>query len=434
MRYAIISKGLSLPQIQAECHRLGARNIKVAPVSEQVFCDLEEEAAARRLGEVPGLAVKPVGKVYTDQVGAPQAPELGAAIYAGSQAALSSLFYQARASLDPPALGAGFTIAVLDSGIRKTHRSLQGKVVYEVDLVGSGTTDDEFDHGTGVAFLAAGGRHAPGEESGFAPAAKLMNIKVLDAAGEGTTESVVMGLEEVYALKQQALKLGLPPEEPLYPNTINMSFGAPDDGDPDNPIRVAARQATDLGLGVVAAAGNAGPSPGTIMLPAADAEVFAVGALTFVPFQVWSFSSRGPTREEIIKPDVVFFGVDMLTASSKSDTAFEVKSGTSFAAPCLAGGAAVGQEMVSRILGTRVGSKEAMGALQVLSRKPQGAPAEKDNDYGWGMPSGDLFLRALRGGVAPQVMESVLPVLGLGMLGMLTTGMMRSMREPVRRR
>jgi serine protease AprX len=432
MRYAIVSKGLPLPDLQAECHRLGARNIRVARVSGQVFCDLEERAA-RRLKEIPGLAVKPVGKVYTDQVGAPTAPTVGAAIYASSQAALSSLFYQARASLEPPALGAGFTIAILDSGIRKSHRGLEGKVVHEVDFTGSGTVEDEFDHGTGVAFLAAGGRHAPGEESGFAPAADLMNVKVLDASGEGTTESVVMGLEEVYALKQEALQRGLPPEEPMYPNTINMSFGAPDDGDPDNPIRVAVRQATGLDLGVVAAAGNAGPSPSTIMVPATDPEVFAVGALTFVPFAVWGNSSRGPTLEGLTKPDIVFFGVDILTASSRSDVAFEVKSGTSFAAPCIAGGAAVGQEMVSRILGARVGAKEATEGLQLLSRKPQGAPAEKDNDYGWGMPSGDLLFRALRGGVSATVMESVGPIAGLGLLGIMMTGMVRSVREPARR-
>ncbi|MDP2959166.1 MAG: S8 family serine peptidase, partial [Longimicrobiales bacterium] len=324
---------------------------------------------------------------------------VGVPIYAGSQAGVASGFYAARESLSPPLTGRGATICILDSGVRKTHVGLAGKVVYEANFSSSPTVEDIYDHGTGVAFMAAGGRHAQGEESGTAPGASLFNIKVLGDDGEGTLESVVLGLEHVMELRERAVAEGLPNEDPLFPNIVNMSWGAQDDGDPDSPIRVACRAAQEMGLGLVAAAGNAGPSPGTVTTPATDPAVLAVGALIFSPFQVWDHSSRGPTREGLVKPDLVFYGVNILTASAKSDTAFELKAGTSFSAPAVAGVAAMGGEAALRVLRKRVSQEEAIQLLQSFMVKPQGAPSEKDNEYGYGLPFGTLMAQGLQGGL-----------------------------------
>ena len=54
MRYTVIPMGLSLSEVEAECRRLGGKNIKVAYRSEQVFVDLED-AAVEKLKEIPGV-------------------------------------------------------------------------------------------------------------------------------------------------------------------------------------------------------------------------------------------------------------------------------------------------------------------------------------------------------------------------------------------
>ncbi|GAI71092.1 unnamed protein product, partial [marine sediment metagenome] len=56
-----------------------------------------------------------------------------------------------------------------------------------------------FCHGTGVAYVAAGGVH--GEDAGVAPGASLWNIKVLEDDGTGSEENVVLGLEHVMEMR-----------------------------------------------------------------------------------------------------------------------------------------------------------------------------------------------------------------------------------------
>jgi serine protease AprX len=92
---------------------------------------------------------------------------------------VSDVFYLLRSYFNPPLTGKGLTVAVLDSGIRKTHQSLKNKIIYEANYSGSPTADDVFGHGTQVAFVIAGGMHALGEKAGVSPGASLMNIKVI---------------------------------------------------------------------------------------------------------------------------------------------------------------------------------------------------------------------------------------------------------------
>jgi serine protease AprX len=437
MRYAVQSKGLPLSEVEGQCRRVGAVNITVAVRSQQLFCEMDE-AAATALAQVPGLAVKLVGRVSASAISqVPRMeqyirlnPDYGAAeaVYGASQASLSSYFYELRESLSPPVTGSGSTVAILDSGIRSTHRSLKEKVVYAANFTSSPTPEDVFSHGTAVAFVCAGGRHALGEECGLAPGAKLMNIKVLEDDGEGTAESVVMGLEEVMELREAALAAGLPDTDPMCPNLVNLSLGMEDTGDPDDPLRVACQQAAAMGLPVIAAAGNSGPTPGTVLSPACDPEVFSAGVVTFVPFDIWQYSSRGPTVEGNIKPDVVFYGVDVLAAGAASDDAFEVKSGTSFASPFICGGASLVAEFSGVIIGRSVTREEMRAVISLICRKPEGAPADKDNIYGWGMPMGDLVLRTAGISPAAATTEMMVPIMAMGLMAAMTAGMRKAIR------
>lgn len=251
----------------------------------------------------------------------------------------------------------------------------------------------------------AGGHHALGENSGVSPGAVIMNIKVIGDEGIASDEAIVLGIDRVCDLAEQARTSGLFPTDDLYPNVINLSLGGEDDGDPDNPVRVACRKASvEYGLDVIAAAGNTGPKMTTVMLPACEPEVIAVGAVeTFGELLVWDRSSRGPTVQGETKPDFVIWGTNLEMASDKNDEDFLVKSGTSFAAPMLAGLTGLLWESGRRAYGEGWGYRwtAAREVAPYFSTKPQDAPLGKDNAYGFGLPA--------MGAMLGQVMSSASP-------------------------
>jgi len=382
-----------------------------------VFCELDEKQAGK-LAQVPGLKVKPVREFKTDQVLAETS----------AVETVSDVFYLLRSYFYPALTGIGLTVAVLDSGVRKTHHSLRGKIVYEANFTDSPTAGDVFGHGTQVAFIIAGGMHSPGEKAGVSPSASIMNIKVINDEGIGSDEGIVMGIERVCALAEQARKSGLWPTDDMYPNVINLSLGGEDDGDPDNPVRAACRRASnDYGLDVIAAAGNSGPKMTTVMLPACDPEVIAVGAVeTNGELAIWEKSSRGPTVQGETKPDFVIWGTNLEMASHQNDDEYLVKSGTSFAAPMISGLTGLLWESGRRAYGEgwMFTWREAKKLAQYFSTKPQEAPVNKDNTYGYGLPAmGSMLGQVTQTGVSSnQGMESFPAFMMLAMMASLLGG------------
>lgn len=421
MRYAVISKGLALPQMETECLRAGATNIRKAPTLGQLFCDLDADQA-RSLSKVPGLALKQENVVKADQVAVvSEAPEVS----------LTDVFYELRDSLYPAVVGLGLTCAVPDTGIRKTHLRLKDKVVFEANFSESETADDVFGHGTSVAYVIAGGVHSPGEESGVAPGAHLMSLKVLGDDGVGTDETVVMGIEEACELVEKAWIEGLSVTDPMYPNILNMSFGTPDDGDTDNPIRVACRRAVrDFGLEVIVSCGNEGPHPSSVKIPACDPDVVAVGAIE-PPFAIWEKSSRGPTMEGDIKPDFVFWGVNLRTASAESDESFTTRTGTSFSCPVFCGITGLLWEMGRRVYGEgwHLSWRDIKQIAPFFCVKPEEAPLKKDNTYGYGLISLGPMFQSLTG-PAPSSYAEAMDFMGgmfsLGLVAAIIPGMVRT--------
>src|SRR4030095_7288059 len=118
--------------------------------------------------------------------------------------------------------GTGIGIAVVDSGIDTTHkafldRSNNIRVVYSEDFTGEGRTDDPYGHGTHVAALAAGnGRISNAQYLGIAPNANIVNLRVLNSEGVGTTGSVLRALDwiasnrSLYNIRVVNLSLGMP--------------------------------------------------------------------------------------------------------------------------------------------------------------------------------------------------------------------------------
>jgi len=403
MRYSITSKGLSPAQVEVEAKRVGARNIARTKLLGQIFCELDEQQA-KALSAVPGLLVKPNKEYKTDQVATALPVET-----------FSDVFYLLRSYFMPPLTGTGLTVAVLDSGVRKSHVALKNKIIYEANFTDSPTASDVFGHGTQVAFLVAGGMHAPGEKAGVSPGASLMNIKVVNDEGIGTDESIILGIDKVCDLAEAARKSGLWPTDDMYPNVINLSLGGEDDGDPDNPVRAACRQASiDYGLDVIAAAGNFGPKMTTVTLPACDPEVIAVGTVeTLGELVVWDKSSRGPTVQGETKPDFVMWGTNLEMASEKADDGYVTKSGTSFSAPMLAGLTGLLWESGRRAYGEGWPFRwtQARELAPYFSTKPPDAAVKKDNVYGYGLPAMGTMLGQVAQVTAPTQGMEIFPMI-----------------------
>ncbi len=415
MRYAIIPRGIPVEDVEAEVRAAGGTNIAVKPIVRQVYCDMDPEQA-KALALDPNIAVKVVTEVSTDQIVTPPNIELPSTDPAFKESCLmlervySSLIIAYTEGLT----GVGLTVAVLDSGVRATHVSLVGRVILNEDYTGGGNPTDLYGHGTGVASIIAGDYgdtplEAPAPaQFGIATGAKIMNMKVLNDVGTGTEEWVVDAIERVCALVTAARVAGLPLTDPMYPNTINLSLGADDDGDYDNPMRAACRVAVDeYQVSILAAAGNGGPLPRTVLTPAVDDAVIAVGGLRNLEDLIMETSSRGPTLGGLTKPDYVAWGQNVLVADHESDDGWVRKSGTSFSVPILAGADGLLWELTRNVYGqdARISWYDWIPTGTTYTTKPEGAPTGKDDTYGYGLP--DL------GAMMEQIARPVVSVSGV---------------------
>ncbi|HET9529204.1 MAG TPA: S8 family peptidase, partial [Blastocatellia bacterium] len=275
--------------------------------------------------------------------------------------------------------GSGIGIAVLDSGIDSSHASFRSgnstaRVIASIDFTGEGRTDDPYGHGTHVASLAAGSAQlANGEYTGIAPAASIINVRVLDSTGRGSMSTVIAGIE--WCIQNRAA---------YNIRVLNLSLGtAPVDPFVSDPVCRAVRSAIDAGMVVCVAAGNLGKDSdgkkiyGAIHSPGIEPSAITVGAVnTFgtdsrSDDSIASYSSRGPTRgfytdasgvrhyDNLIKPDLVAPGNRLIAAKSpnnllvRKNPALDAStnndparglmylSGTSMATPVAAGAAAL---------------------------------------------------------------------------------------------
>ncbi|HEX6096582.1 MAG TPA: S8 family serine peptidase [Thermoanaerobaculia bacterium] len=215
--------------------------------------------------------------------------------------------------------GQGIVVAVIDTGVDHQHPALAGKVIGGYDFVND--DDDPMDdhrHGTHVAGIIAA---SSSTMNGVAPGVSLLAYKVLDQIGNGEMSAIVAGIDRAVADGA---------------DVINLSLGM--GGHPGDPMARAVDAATAAGVVVVVAAGNAGEFH-SIGSPGVAATAITVGAAETAT-TLAEFSSRGPTnRSGAIKPEVLAPGVAIL--STVPDGQFGHSSGTSMAAPYVAGVAAL---------------------------------------------------------------------------------------------
>jgi len=199
--------------------------------------------------------------------------------------------------------GRGVTVAVLDSGVAADVdlTSPTNRLLASVNFAGERLSNDPGGHGTHIAGTIAGnGARSAGEFVGVAPGANIVDVRVLNASGSGRISSLIRGVEWVVA-HRAAYNI----------RVMNLSFGAPASSSyRTDPLAAAVEIAWQLGIVVVAAAGNTGPARGTTASPGIDPYAITVGATDDIgtlssrdDVLAW-FSSWGST-DGGAKPDLV---------------------------------------------------------------------------------------------------------------------------------
>lgn len=205
------------------------------------------------------------------------------------------------------ATGAGVTTYVVDTGIRFSHSEFGGSAVSGYDFV-----DDDADasdcngHGTHVAGTVGGSTY------GVAKGVRLVAVRVLDCAGEGTASGVIAGID--WVTKNHS-----------GPSVLSMSLG----GGAYAPLDQAVNAASAAGVTVVVAAGNEGDDA-CYYSPARARSAITVGATNVTDSRA-TFSNWGRCV------DLFAPGVGVQSSWSTGDGATATISGTSMAAPHVSG-------------------------------------------------------------------------------------------------
>jgi len=199
-------------------------------------------------------------------------------------------------------------IAVLDTGIDPQHEDLADKVVANVNLADSLTTDDRYGHGTHIAGIIAASANNSFGIAGMSPNCRLVNVKVADDDGRCNSSVVARGI--VWAVDNGA-------------KVINVSLTI---NEPTQALEDAVNYAWNQGVVVIAASGNyVGNRP---MYPACYSNCIAVGAT-----DVNDSPALGSGYNDWV--DVVAPGVDIY--STLPDSKYGIESGTSMATAYVSG-------------------------------------------------------------------------------------------------
>lgn len=234
--------------------------------------------------------------------------------------------------------GKGIVVGIIDSGIDYLHPFLGGgfgpgfKVIGGYDFANKDNDPmDDHGHGTHVAGIVAADGYGL---TGVAPGASLFALKVLNGNGEGYDSDVISAIEMTVDPNDDG-------DTSDKLDVVNMSLGS-DDGDPFDAMTEAVNNAVKLGVVFCIAAGNGG-GYNTIASPGTAELAITVGA-SDKQDKLASFSSRGPVKKTYsMKPDILAPGVYI--RSSLPGDRYERLSGTSMAAPHVAGVCALIKEM-----------------------------------------------------------------------------------------
>ena len=322
------------------------------------------EATAQEIREIARLsfvrAVDPIHQhtmffeVPTSDSFSPSAPSFAKVLdYGNAKTQITQI--QADFLHQENFFGENIVIGLLDTGFNLEHTALERvDVIAQHDFINDDVnTADEVDqddpdqdnHGSVVLGILAG--DAPGQLIGVAPRARYLL---------GKTESVSQnGVVFERQIEEDWWVEGLEWLEEMGADVVSSSLGYFDwyrfadlDGK-TSKVTIAANLAVQKGMPVVIAAGNLGAQPisdafglpGRIIPPADGFDVLAIGAVDR-DGQVLPFSSRGPTFDGRIKPDLMAMGAGVTSINTTTREGFSSDHlGTSSATPLAAGAVAL---------------------------------------------------------------------------------------------
>jgi len=301
--------------------------------------------------------------------------------------------------------GRGRIVCSFDTGVEETHPALQSKwrgnhADHSAAWFAPNLTEplpvDKVGHGTHTMGIMVGS--APDDSFGVAPDAEWISAAVVDQ-GQTLNRTV----SDILAAFQWAVDPdGNPATIDDMPDVILNSWGIPGTALPpcDETFNHVIDNVEAAGIVTIFAAGNEGPAPMSLRLPAVRAtsplNTFAIGAIDDATDIIAPFSSRGPSSCDTSakKPEVVAPGIQI--TSSYKDGAYRTLSGTSMAAPFIAGMAAL-----LRQYNPNTTVDEIKNAI-ILSSRDLGDPGE-DNDYGYGLPDAEKAVQYLPVPSRPEV-------------------------------
>lgn len=283
--------------------------------------------------------------------------------------------------------GKGVTVALIDTGADSDHEALAGKILAFKDFVNNQTSAyDDNGHGTHCASLIAGKMG-----TGVAPGADLVVVKVMDRSGACYTSDALKALD--WCLENKDL-YGI--------RVISFSVGGENPSEGVSLLDEACNKMVQEGMVMCVAAGNSGPDDSSIVIPGDAENVITVGAVD-ISGEIFKLSSRGPTANGEVKPDLVAQGVDVVSALAWSKNGKSSVSGTSMAVPQVSGAAAVLEEADEDL--------DPADVKRVLLKTADDlGPPGQDNTYGYGalnLTRALLSIDADQRGLSPPALEEV---------------------------
>lgn len=241
--------------------------------------------------------------------------------------------------------GRPFSTAVLDSGVAR-HPDLTDKILCFRDYVHNQESSyDDNGHGTHICGILSGsGELSKGQYRGIVPEMGLVVGKVLDEKGNGYAEHMLKALHWIGTVREQYN---------IRIINISVGIGSLSCASLEQELKTALEKLWNDGMIVICAAGNKGPSSGSISAIGDSSRVIIVGChdgeyFRNNPKRCDAYSGRGILYSPIRKPDIVAPGTDIMSCNAfyrrrgdRRHPPYVAKSGTSMAAPIVAGAAAL---------------------------------------------------------------------------------------------
>jgi len=252
--------------------------------------------------------------------------------------------------------GKDSVVVIMDTGVER-HPELEGRVWLFRDFINVRLElYDDNGHGTHVCGIIGG------NTIGIAPKCKLIVLKVLDQSGNGTVEQ-----------SMRAFRWVLENQEKYNIRIVNISMGMVPNHNQQGEkyIMGAVELLWNMGIIVVAAAGNLGPRVGSITIPGLNEKIITVGSFDTKQ------SGQGCVEKNIRKPDLVAPGNRILSCNARwggdRNRLYVAKSGTSMSTPIVTGAIATLLSKSPNLTNTEVKQRlaESCSVLN-LSKNQQG--------------------------------------------------------------